>query len=116
VSVRGSALDAEPDIEVVGETESAGHAMARGPALRPNVAVLEIRLPDGDGISVCRELRSALSPREREILAPVGDGLTKRRIGPGTGLAQRPSLNSGPVGPPSLGPLPLWSRPGCRHA
>jgi len=53
-------LDAEPDIEVVGEAESAGHALARGPALRPDVAVLDIRLPDGDGISVCRELRSAM--------------------------------------------------------
>ncbi|WUH89509.1 response regulator transcription factor [Streptomyces sp. NBC_00433] len=53
-------LDAEPDIEVVGEADSAGHAMARGPALRPDVAVLDIRLPDGDGISVCRELRSAM--------------------------------------------------------
>ncbi|WP_103889451.1 response regulator [Actinacidiphila yanglinensis] len=53
-------LDAEPDIEVVGEAESAGHALARGPAVRPDVAVLDIRLPDGDGISVCRELRSSL--------------------------------------------------------
>ncbi len=53
-------LDAEPDIEVIGEAESASHAMARGPALRPDVAVLDIRLPDGDGISVCRELRSSM--------------------------------------------------------
>ncbi|WP_329138907.1 response regulator transcription factor [Streptomyces sp. NBC_01476] len=53
-------LDAEPDIEVVGEAESAGHALARGPALRPDVAVLDVRLPDGNGIAVCRELRSAM--------------------------------------------------------
>jgi two-component system response regulator DevR len=53
-------LDAEPDIEVVGEAGSAGQALARGPALRPDVAVLDIRLPDGDGISVCRDLRSAM--------------------------------------------------------
>jgi DNA-binding NarL/FixJ family response regulator len=52
-------LDAEPDIEVVGEAGSADHALARGPALRPDVAVLDVRLPDGDGITVCRELRSA---------------------------------------------------------
>jgi two-component system response regulator DevR len=53
-------LDAEPDIEVIGEAESSSHALARGPALRPDVAVLDIRLPDGDGISVCRELRSSM--------------------------------------------------------
>ncbi|MFJ5517060.1 response regulator [Streptomyces griseoluteus] len=50
-------LDAEPDIAVVGEADTAAHALARGPALRPQVAVLDVRLPDGDGITVCRELR-----------------------------------------------------------
>lgn len=53
-------LDTEPDIEVVGEADSVAHALARGPALRPDVAVLDVRLPDGDGISVCRELRSSM--------------------------------------------------------
>lgn len=53
-------LDAEPDIEVVGEAGDADHALARGPALCPDVAVLDVRLPDGDGITVCRELRSAV--------------------------------------------------------
>ncbi|MEU6386020.1 response regulator transcription factor [Streptomyces bauhiniae] len=50
-------LDAEPDIAVVGEADTAAHALTRGPALRPHVAVLDVRLPDGDGITVCRELR-----------------------------------------------------------
>jgi DNA-binding NarL/FixJ family response regulator len=50
-------LDAEPDMEVVGEAASAEQALARGPALRPHVAVLDVRLPDGDGVTVCRELR-----------------------------------------------------------
>ncbi|MER6103346.1 response regulator transcription factor [Streptomyces sp. NPDC001832] len=51
-------LDAEPDIEVVGDAGTAAHALVRGPALRPDVAILDVRLPDGDGITVCRELRS----------------------------------------------------------
>ncbi|MGW6316500.1 response regulator [Streptomyces sp. NPDC055099] len=53
-------LDAEPDISVVGDAENVEHALVRGPALRPHVAVLDVRLPDGDGISVCRELRSQM--------------------------------------------------------
>lgn len=53
-------LDAEPDIEVVGDAGTADHALARGPALRPDVAILDVRLPDGDGITVCRELRSRM--------------------------------------------------------
>ncbi|WP_053725313.1 response regulator [Streptomyces sp. WM6378] len=51
-------LDAEPDIEVVGEADTSEQALVRGPALRPDVAILDIRLPDSDGITVCRELRS----------------------------------------------------------
>ncbi|GAA1521311.1 response regulator transcription factor [Kribbella lupini] len=53
-------LEAEPDIEVIGEAGTAAHAIARVPALQPDVAVLDVRLPDGDGISVCREIRSAM--------------------------------------------------------
>ncbi|MER7049128.1 response regulator transcription factor [Streptomyces jumonjinensis] len=53
-------LDSEPDIAVVGEAGSGEQALVRGPALRPDVAVLDIRLPDGDGITVCRELRSRM--------------------------------------------------------
>ncbi|MFI5708307.1 response regulator [Kribbella sp. NPDC051620] len=53
-------LEAEDDLEVIGEAGTAAQAVARIPALRPDVAVLDVRLPDGDGISVCREIRSAM--------------------------------------------------------
>ena len=57
--VRGL-LEAEPDIRVIGEAGTASAALARIPALRPDVAVLDVRLPDGDGVLVCREVRSRL--------------------------------------------------------
>ncbi|TLQ46127.1 response regulator [Streptomyces marianii] len=53
-------LDAEPGLTVVGEAATAEQALVRVPALRPQVAVLDVRLPDGDGVSVCRELRSRM--------------------------------------------------------
>jgi DNA-binding NarL/FixJ family response regulator len=51
-------LGSEDDIEVIGEAGSAEQAVARIPALRPDVAVLDVRLPDGSGVEVCREVRS----------------------------------------------------------
>ncbi|HEX2361675.1 MAG TPA: response regulator transcription factor [Jiangellaceae bacterium] len=51
-------LEDEPDIEVVGEAESAASALRRIPALRVDVAILDARLGDGSGIDVCREIRS----------------------------------------------------------
>lgn len=51
-------LQAEGDIEVVGESGSAAEATRRAPALRPDVAILDARLPDGSGIDVCRDIRS----------------------------------------------------------
>jgi two-component system, NarL family, response regulator DevR len=51
-------LEAEGDIEVVGESGSAQEAARRIPALRPDVAILDGRLPDGSGIDVCRDIRS----------------------------------------------------------
>ena len=51
-------FEAEGDLEIVGESGSAAEATSRIPALRPHVAVLDARLPDGSGIDVCREIRS----------------------------------------------------------
>jgi len=57
--VRGL-LETEPDIRVIGEAGTASAALASIAALRPDVAVLDVRLPDGDGVSFCREVRSRL--------------------------------------------------------
>ena len=51
-------LESEGDIEVIGEASTAAQAMARVPALNPQVAVLDVQLPDGNGVTVCRDLRS----------------------------------------------------------
>jgi DNA-binding NarL/FixJ family response regulator len=53
-------LASDPQLDVVGEAGSVGEAMAKIPRLRPNVAVLDVRLPDGNGIELCRELLSDL--------------------------------------------------------
>jgi two-component system response regulator DevR len=51
-------LEGEEDLAVVGEAGTAEQALNRIPATRPDVALLDVRLPDGDGIEVCREIRS----------------------------------------------------------
>ncbi len=66
-------LEAEPDITVVGEAGTAASALARIPALRPDVAVLDVRLPDGDGVSVCRDIRSTMPQVACLMLTSFGD-------------------------------------------
>jgi two-component system, NarL family, response regulator DevR len=66
-------LEAEPDITVVGEAATAREAMARLPALRPRVAVLDILLPDGDGVTVCRDIRSQLPDLACLMLTSAAD-------------------------------------------
>ncbi|GAB3477710.1 response regulator [Nocardiopsis coralliicola] len=51
-------LESEPDMKVVGEAGTAEQALARIPAASPDVAVLDVRLPGGSGVGVCREIRS----------------------------------------------------------
>lgn len=60
-------LGSEGDIEIVGEAGTAAAAIARIPALRPDVAILDARLPDGNGIEVCRQIRAA-DPMIRAII------------------------------------------------
>lgn len=53
-------LDTDPELRVIGEAGSAAQALARIPALRPDLVLLDLRLPDGNGVELCRELRSKL--------------------------------------------------------
>ncbi|MEO7017254.1 MAG: response regulator transcription factor [Leifsonia sp.] len=66
-------LDAEPDIEVVGEASTAREARARIPATNPDVAVLDVRLPDGNGIDVCRDVRQSTPGTRCLILTAYDD-------------------------------------------
>ncbi len=66
-------LEAEPDIEVVGEAGTAESGLNRMLVLRPDVGLLDVRLPDGDGVRVCREIRSALPGTACLMLTAYGD-------------------------------------------
>ena len=52
-------LEASDDIEVVGEAGGAEEGLARIPATNPDVAIIDMRLPDGNGVEVCRDIRAA---------------------------------------------------------
>ncbi|GAA3797569.1 response regulator [Amycolatopsis tucumanensis] len=66
-------LEADPALTVVGEASTAAQALSRILALRPDVAVLDVRLPDGNGIELCRELRSRLPELNVLILTSYTD-------------------------------------------
>ncbi|NUS42701.1 MAG: response regulator transcription factor [Mycobacteriaceae bacterium] len=66
-------INAESDLDVIGEAGSYAQATARIPALRPDIAVLDVRLPDGNGIELCRELLSNLPDLKCLILTSFTD-------------------------------------------
>ena len=66
-------ISAEPDMEVVGEAGTAAEALERIPIVKPDVAVLDVRLPDGTGVEVCREIRSQLPGTQCLMLTSYAD-------------------------------------------
>jgi DNA-binding NarL/FixJ family response regulator len=65
-------IDAEPDLEVVGEAANVHEATRRIAATQPDVAVLDVRLPDGSGIDLCRDIRST-HPRVKCLILTAYD-------------------------------------------
>ncbi|HEX3650732.1 MAG TPA: response regulator transcription factor [Pseudonocardiaceae bacterium] len=66
-------LDEADDLTVIGQAGTAAEALTMIPATRPDVAVLDVRLPDGNGVELCRELRSALPELNCLILTSYTD-------------------------------------------
>ena len=74
-----SLLDGDPDIEVVGEAGSTGDARTGVRRLSPNVVVLDIKLGDGDGIDVCREIKNDFPATGVIMLSAFWDDSSVRR-------------------------------------
>ncbi|OCH82274.1 MULTISPECIES: response regulator [Gordonia] len=66
-------LDSVSEVEVVGEAATVAQALARIPAVSPDVAVLDVRLPDGNGIELCRELLSRVDGLRCLMLTSLTD-------------------------------------------
>ncbi|MFC4003485.1 response regulator [Prauserella oleivorans] len=66
-------LEGEPDMEIVGEAASVSEALARVPAAGADVAVLDVRLPDGNGVELCRELSSRVDGLRCLMLTSYAD-------------------------------------------
>lgn len=66
-------LELERDIEVVGEAGSKADALHRLPACHPDVAILDVRLPDGSGVEVCREIRDTMPGTKALMLTSYTD-------------------------------------------
>ncbi|SFI71786.1 MULTISPECIES: response regulator [Microbacterium] len=79
-------IDSAPDFRVVAEAASAHQALARTQATSPDLAVLDMRLPDGDGAQVCRSIR-AFSPATRCVVISSVDDDTARAAAAEAGAA-----------------------------
>ena len=66
-------LNADPELDVVGEADTVAAAMARIPAVQPDVAVLDVRFPDGNGIDLCRDLLATVPQLRCLILTSFTD-------------------------------------------
>jgi two-component system response regulator DevR len=66
-------LEEDPDITVTGEAGTVAEALARVPAVRPDVVVVDMRLPDGDGVELCRQLRARVPGTRSLVLTSYAD-------------------------------------------
>jgi DNA-binding NarL/FixJ family response regulator len=66
-------LESAPDLEIVGEAATVAEALARAAQVDADVAVLDVRMPDGNGIELCRELRSRLPDLRCLMLTSFAD-------------------------------------------
>ncbi|MGY4102630.1 response regulator [Nocardia sp. R16R-3T] len=66
-------LESDPELTVIGQAGDVADAMASIPALRPDVAVLDVRLPDGNGIELCRDLLAEINDLRCLILTSYTD-------------------------------------------
>jgi two-component system response regulator DevR len=117
-------LEEDPGITVAGEAGSVAEAMARVPAVRPDVVVVDMRLPDGNGAEVCRQLRARVPGVRTLVLTSYADPdavaaavragasgyLLKQVRGPALVSAVRTVAAGGTLFDPEVGARPSTAR------